>query len=65
MKSYSSWEVLEIMKADGWYLVSTEGSHHHFKHPSKLGKATVTHPKKDIPRVTLNWLEKQTGLFFR
>ncbi len=65
MKSYSSLEVLEIMKAGGWYLVSIEGSHQHYKHPTKPGKATVTHPKKDIPRETLKWIEKQTGLRFR
>ena len=35
MKSYSSREVIAMLKADGWELVSTEGSHHQYKHPTK------------------------------
>lgn len=65
MKSYSSREVLKMMKAGGWYLVSCEGDHHQYKHPTKKGKATVTHPVKDIPKRTLKNIEKQTGLTFK
>ena len=46
MKSYSSREVLKILKADGWYEVNCEGDHHQFKHPTKPGRVTITHPKK-------------------
>ncbi len=35
MKSYSSREILEILKKDGWYEVGCDGDHHQFKHPSK------------------------------
>ena len=28
MRSYSSREVIELLKADGWYEVSVTGSHH-------------------------------------
>ena len=35
MKSYSSREVIKLLKADGWYLVNIVGSHHQFKHPTK------------------------------
>ena len=64
MKSYSSREVIAMLKADGWYLVATEGSHHQFKHPDKTGKVTVKHPCKDIPKKTLKSISIQSGLQF-
>jgi len=64
MKSYSSREVISRLKADGWYFVNQEGSHRHYEHPTKLGKATVPHPKKNIPVRTLKNIERQTGLIF-
>lgn len=65
MKSYSSREVIQILKADGWYEVNVVGSHHQFKHPTKPGRVTVKHPDKDIPRKTLDSIERQSGLKFR
>ncbi len=65
MKSYSSREVIQMLKADGWYLLTTEGSHHHYKHPVKKGKVTIKHPCKDIPPKTLKNIESQSGLSFR
>ena len=47
MKSYSSREVIKILKKDGWYEILCSGSHHQFKHPTKKGKVTVKHPDKD------------------
>lgn len=44
MKSYSSREVIKILKNDGWYLARISGSHHHFLHPVKAGLVTVKHP---------------------
>lgn len=64
MKSYSSREVLKILKDDGWYEVNCVGSHHQFKHPSKSGRVTVKHPDKDIPIKTLKRIEEQSGLKF-
>ena len=49
MKSYSSREVIAMLKSDGWYEVNIVGSHHQFKHPTKEGRTTVKHPDKDIP----------------
>jgi predicted RNA binding protein YcfA (HicA-like mRNA interferase family) len=57
--------VIKAMKSDGWCEVGHKGSHKHFKHPSKPGKATVVHPTKDIPPGTLRNIERQTGLSFR
>ncbi len=65
MKSYSSREVIQLLKADGWYEVNVEGSHRQYKHPSKKGRTTVKHPDKDIPRKTLDSIERQSGLKFR
>ncbi|MGN0956433.1 type II toxin-antitoxin system HicA family toxin [Megasphaera sp.] len=64
MKSYSSREVLKILKADGWYEVNCEGDHHQFKHPTKPGRVTITHPKKDIPVKTLKRIQQQAGVIF-
>lgn len=65
MKSYSSREVISILLKDGWYEVKVVGSHHQFKHPVKSGKVTVKHPDRDIPRKTLDNIERQSGLLFR
>jgi len=64
MKSYSSREVIRILKKDGWYEVACDGDHHQFKHRHKKGRVTITHPKKDIPIGTLKSIEKQSGLQF-
>ena len=64
MKSYSSREVIEMLKADGWYEVACVGDHHQFKHPSKKGKVTLTHPRKDIPTGTLKNISRQSGVIF-
>lgn len=65
MKSYSSREVIKILKADGWYEVNCVGSHHQFKHPTKKGRVAVKHPDKDIPIKTLESIERQSGLKFK
>jgi predicted RNA binding protein YcfA (HicA-like mRNA interferase family) len=57
--------IIGKMKADGWYEVGHKGSHVHFKHPTRPGKATVPHPKKDLPPGTVKSIERQTGLKFR
>lgn len=51
-----------MLKADGWELVHVKGSHHQFKHPTKPGKVTVPHPRKDFPIGTLKSIEKQSGV---
>lgn len=59
MKSSS---LIKMIEADGWYLVRTKGSHHHFKHPTKKGIVTIPHPKKDVPLGTVKSIIKQAGL---
>lgn len=65
MKSYSSREVIRLLLEDGWYEVNVVGSHRQYKHPTKPGRVTVKHPDKDIPRKTLDSIERQSGLRFR
>ena len=65
MKSYSSREVIRILMEDGWYEDRVTGSHHQFKHPTKKGRVTVKDPDKNIPRKTLDSIERQSGLKFR
>ena len=65
MRSYSSKEVIKLLRKDGWYLADITGSHYQFKHYFKKGKVTVKHPDKDIPRKTLDCIERQSGLKFR
>jgi len=36
-----------------------------FKHPTKMGRVTVPHPKRDVPIGTLKSVEKQSGLKLR
>ena len=65
MRSYSSREVIKMLKADGWYEVNVTGSHHQYKKKKKKGRTTVKHPDKDIPLKTLKRIEEQSGLTFR
>ncbi|MNQ89765.1 YcfA-like protein [compost metagenome] len=58
----NSADLIKQLKADGWYHVHTVGSHHQFKHPTKPGKVTVPHPKKELPIATQRSILKQAGL---
>lgn len=58
----NSREIIKILEKDGWYLIGVTGSHNHFKHPTKSGKVTVPHPKKDLPKGTVNSIRKQAGI---
>ena len=62
MKSYSSREILKLLKADGWYEVACDGDHHQFKHPTKKGRVTLPHPKKNIPVGTVKSIAKQANI---
>jgi len=57
----SSREVIQALQKDGWREVNHEGSHKQFKHPTKRGRVTVPHPKRDIPIGTLKSIEKLAG----
>ncbi|ARQ76711.1 addiction module toxin, HicA family [Pseudomonas fragi] len=55
-------QLITALEADGWYLVRSKGSHHHFKHPTKPGLVTIPHPKKDLLTKTINSILKQAQL---
>ena len=56
-------DILRMLGEDGWYLVSTRGSHRQFKHASKPGRVTVAgKPSDDLAPGTLNSILKQSGL---
>jgi predicted RNA binding protein YcfA (HicA-like mRNA interferase family) len=56
-------EVLALLAADGWYLVTTRGSHRQFKHPLKSGRVTVPgKPSDDLAPGTVNSILKQAQL---
>jgi predicted RNA binding protein YcfA (HicA-like mRNA interferase family) len=61
----NSREVIWKLRKDGWYEVHQVGSHVQFRHPTKKGRVTVPHPKRDIPTGTLKSVEKQAGLKLR
>ena len=58
----NSRKLIALLERDGWLLVNTVGSHHQFKHPTKTGKVTVTHPRKDMPIGLVRAILKQAGL---
>lgn len=56
-------EAIQLIEADGWYLVATKGSHRQFKHPAKPGRVTIAgKPSDDLAPGTLNSILKQAGL---
>jgi predicted RNA binding protein YcfA (HicA-like mRNA interferase family) len=61
----NSRDVIRALEADGWREVARKGSHAQFKHPTKPGRVTVPHPKRDLPTGTLRSVEKQSGLKLR
>jgi predicted RNA binding protein YcfA (HicA-like mRNA interferase family) len=64
MKSYSSREVMTMLRDDGWYEYGRDGDHCQLKHPAKKSKVTLTHPRKHIPIGTLKSIETQAGIRF-
>ncbi|MFQ6002972.1 MAG: type II toxin-antitoxin system HicA family toxin [Candidatus Zixiibacteriota bacterium] len=56
-------DIINMLEADGWYLVATKGSHRQYKHPSKPGRVTIAgHPGDDLAPGTLNSILKQAQL---
>jgi predicted RNA binding protein YcfA (HicA-like mRNA interferase family) len=61
----NSRDVIWALQKDGWVEVAQRGSHKQFKHPTKKGRVTVPHPKRDIPIGTLRSIEKQASIQLR
>jgi predicted RNA binding protein YcfA (HicA-like mRNA interferase family) len=58
----NSRDVMKALKEDGWEVVNIRGSHHQFKHPTKAGRVTLPHPKKDLPLGTVRNIFRQAGI---
>ncbi len=55
-------EILKQLHDDGWYVVSTRGSHRQLKHPTKPGRVTVHgKPSGSVAPGTLNSILKQAS----
>jgi len=56
-------DVIKMIETDGWYHVTTKGSHRQYKHPTKPGRVTIAgHPSHDLATGTLNSVLKQAQL---
>lgn len=62
MRRYKVKEVIDLLKADGWYLAGQKGSHRQFRHPIKKGKVTVNEKLSiTLQQPILNSIWKQAG----
>ncbi|MBR0970114.1 MULTISPECIES: type II toxin-antitoxin system HicA family toxin [Bradyrhizobium] len=61
----NSRDIISALHSDGWVQVAQKGSHVQFSHPTKKGRVTVPHPKRDIALGTLKSIEQQSGLKLR
>jgi len=59
---YTSKQLIELIRRDGWIDAGQEGSHRHFRHLVKAGKVTIPVHDKDIRKGTANNILKQAGL---
>ena len=56
-------EAIRLIEQDGWFLVTTRGSHRQYKHPTKPGRVTVAgKASDDLAPGTLNSILKQARL---
>ncbi|MCL6576905.1 type II toxin-antitoxin system HicA family toxin [Kyrpidia sp.] len=62
MKNISSLDLIRIIQDDGWYYIGSNGSHHQFKRPTKPGKVTIPHPRKELAPKTVKSILKPAGL---
>jgi predicted RNA binding protein YcfA (HicA-like mRNA interferase family) len=55
-------EIEKIVLRDGWYKISSRGSHNQYKHPSKPGKVTIPNHSGDIDKFIAESIFKQAGI---
>lgn len=56
-------EAIRLIEQDGWYLVTTRGSHRQYKHAHKPGRVTIAGKlADDLAAGTLNSILKQASL---
>jgi predicted RNA binding protein YcfA (HicA-like mRNA interferase family) len=58
--------MIKLIETDGWYLVTTKGSHRQYKHPEKSGRITIAgHLADDLAPGTMNSIFKQAKIMER
>ena len=57
--------IIRLLTNDGWFFIGAKGDHHQFRHPTKPGKTTVQHPKRDVDIKNVVSIEKQSGVSLR
>lgn len=57
----SSKELIKLLVAAGFKLVSVNGSHHKYRNAANV-TVIVPHPKKDLPPGTVHQIKKTAGL---
>lgn len=55
-------ELERIIKKDGWLRKSSNGSHIHYRHPTKKGKVTIPNHPGDLDPKTVNSVLKLAGI---
>jgi predicted RNA binding protein YcfA (HicA-like mRNA interferase family) len=56
-------EIIALLESDGWFLVTTRGSHRQFKHAIKPGRVTVAGKlSHDLAPGTINSIFKQAQI---
>ena len=56
-------DIMKIIEGDGWYLVTTKGSHRQYKHFIKTGRVTIAgHLNDDLALGSLNSIFRQAQL---
>ena len=56
-------EIIKLIETDGWYLVTTVGSHRQYKHPLKAGRVTIAgKPSAELPPGTERSILRQARL---
>ena len=58
----TSADLVRVLRAAGWELDRTRGSHHVFRHPAKAGIVVVPHPKKDLGKGLVAAILRQAGI---
>lgn len=61
----NSAEIIKRLLAEGWELVTVNGSHHKFRHPERPFPVVVPHPRKDLPTGTARSIFRQAGWDWR
>jgi predicted RNA binding protein YcfA (HicA-like mRNA interferase family) len=56
-------DIIKVVEADGWRMVTQKGSHRQFKHYAKPGRVTIAgKPNREMPIGTLKNIYRQAQI---